>query len=797
MDVLPLSEAGLDDAPRVGRKAAVLGELLTAGYQVPEGWVIGAAALETEFGQGSPGRQRAGTLRERLGEVLTAAGGRAVAVRSSGVAEDLAGLSYAGQYESFVNLRGLDEVFEAVRACWASGFSERVAAYGGGAEGGVGVLIQVMVDAEVAGAAFSVNVVTLDPEEVVVSAVRGLGVRLMAGEVTAEEWAVTTDGRARRTSGEDEVATPGQIRQVAELARSVAARFGRPQNIEWAFHGGRLWLLQARPVTGVPDALVPHVPIPAQAPPGTSMRDPNFDRPWAPFVRSVLLPVLTAASPHLFAFSTGLRPRPVVIGGWPYANYWPDTAAQLMARMEEIADRVADGEPRRLIQRWHDGWKAESAGQIARLRSVTLPRLPDEGLVGHLDALREAFAVLHDRYFRLSGASAFLLGRLGHTCSELLGWEPGKTLELRGGLAGDHVPATALLGDLARLAAARPRVRAALEAGDHPVDPDFDAAFTAYLAEHGHRTPGFTLTEPTLAEQPEVVLGLVRAQLDAPYDVVAERARLAARRDAAVAEARTALSARGAADRERFETALADSDLSCSVRDEKSAHAVSLWALLRYAMLEAGSRLATRGALATRDDVLFLEYEETLAALQGTPPAVVELARHRGAYAWALAHPGPPVYGPPPRPVAAGPGLAEPSPGARAVMNAAEWTMSVFGAGAGAGRKDEGDTLYGVAASAGRYTGLARVITSAAEFGRLRAGEVLVCPQTTAQWAVLFPSVGALVTDRGSLLSHPAALAREYGVPAVVATGDATSVFHDGDLLVVDGSSGTVRRATS
>ncbi|MQY04583.1 PEP/pyruvate-binding domain-containing protein [Actinomadura macrotermitis] len=774
MDVLALSEIGLNDAPRTGRKAAVLGELLKAGHAIPEAWVVTADALEAAFGPGaSP--SRAAALRDRLGEVLAALGGRAVAVRSSGVAEDLPGMSYAGQYESFLNRRGVAEVFEAVRACWASGSSERVAAYrGDAAGGGVAVLVQVMVDAEIAGAAFSVNVVTHDPGEVVVSAVRGLGERLMAGQATAEEWAVR-DGEPRRTSGGREVAAPAQIRRVAELARSVASHFGTPQDIEWAFHGGRLWLLQARPVTGLPDAPVPHVPIPVQEPPGTSMRAPGFDRPWTPFVRSVFLPVFTEAAPHVFAFTTGMRPRPVVIGGWPYVNYRPDTAGQLAARLEEIAVRVADGEPRRLVERWHGEWKAGTAARIADLRAADLPRLSDKALAAHLDALREAFAVLHDRYFRLSGASAHLLGRLGSTCAELLGWEPARVLELRGGLTGDHVPATAGLGDLARLAGT----------------PEFEAAFARYVAGYGHRTTGFTLTEPTLAEQPEVLRGMIRAQLDAPYDLAAERARLAARRDAAVAAARAALAGRPG--RDRFESALADAELSAPVRDEKSFYAVSLWALLRYAALEAGTRLAARGALATRDDVLFLEYEEVLAALDGSPPSFDTVARRRGRHAWALAHPGPPLYGDPPAPY---PDMPPLSPAAQAVMRISEWTMGIFGAGARAARRD-GDALHGVAASAGRYTGTARVITGVAQFGGLRAGEVLVCPETTAQWAVLFPLAGALVTDRGSLLSHPAVIAREYGVPAVVATGTATSFFRDGDLLVVDGDTGTVRRAPS
>lgn len=78
------------------------------------------------------------------------------------------------------------------------------------------------------------------------------------------------------------------------------------------------------------------------------------------------------------------------------------------------------------------------------------------------------------------------------------------------------------------------------------------------------------------------------------------------------------------------------------------------------------------------------------------------------------------------------------------------------------------------------------------EFGKLQAGDVLVCPITSPVWSVLFPSVGALVTDTGGILSHPAIIAREYHVPAVVATGNATRLLHDGQMVSVDGTNGTL-----
>jgi pyruvate,water dikinase len=96
--------------------------------------------------------------------------------------------------------------------------------------------------------------------------------------------------------------------------------------------------------------------------------------------------------------------------------------------------------------------------------------------------------------------------------------------------------------------------------------------------------------------------------------------------------------------------------------------------------------------------------------------------------------------------------------------------------------------VTGIPASPGSYTGPVRVIRSEAEFDRLRAGEVLVCPITSPVWSVLFPSIGALVTDTGGILSHPAIIAREYGIPAVVATGNGTVTLHNGQLVTVDGT---------
>ncbi|GAA2463702.1 pyruvate, phosphate dikinase [Winogradskya humida] len=829
--ILPLSETRLDDSARVGRKSAVLADLVAAGSVVPDGFSVTTDALDACLaaappGSGEPERVRAHIMAMALPETFVAEVGAAlarlgddpVAVRSSGVAEDLAGQSFAGQYESVLNVRGLDGVLDAVRTCWASGFSERVAVYRGDGHvsAEVGVLVQRMVAADAAGVAFSCNPVTGDSDEVLISAVAGLGERLMAGEQTADEWLVR-DGRAELTAASAPGAAPAintvQALEVAELALRTAEHYGKPQDIEWAYANGELFLLQARPITTLSSVVREQIPIPIEEPAQFSTRDRNAVRPWTRLQTSLFLPVFSDAARHVFRFTTGATPKASSIGGWVYMTMPPADPATQLARIEDIAVQIRDGEPRKLVERWNTEWKPAFATRLAALREIDPVEIDDATLLAHIRDMTGFFAEVHDVYFRLTGAAVVLLGELGVAAQDVLGWNAAQTLQLRGGLVGAHMEIAIGLGELARLAAGRPAVRAILDEGDpdaaeqlRRADPEFAQALLDYREAYCHRTIGFDLTEPTLAEQPAVLLNLIRAQLDEPFDVERERAALRARLDATLAEAEPALAAAGPEARRRFEVALAGSDLGAPVRDEKVYYAVSLWALLRYSLLELGGRLTAAGLTDHAHDVLHLDLETALGALDKsfTTPENPGRSKEgadlrdavrtgRGRHTWATAHPGPAFYGPPPKPMEMGPDLPTPSAGAEYVAQLAQWSMSLWAGGPG-GESPAG-TLRGLAASAGRYTGPARVIRDVTEFGKLRRGDVLVCPETTAQWAVLFPSVGALVTDNGSILSHPAIISREYGVPAVLATGSATSTFRDGQVITVDGATGLVTLA--
>lgn len=108
--------------------------------------------------------------------------------------------------------------------------------------------------------------------------------------------------------------------------------------------------------------------------------------------------------------------------------------------------------------------------------------------------------------------------------------------------------------------------------------------------------------------------------------------------------------------------------------------------------------------------------------------------------------------------------------------------------------RGDANTVTGLLVSPGVYRGRVRVIRSAVDLSCVRAGDVLVCPTTSAAWTMVFQRAGALVTDAGSVLSHTAIVAREFGLPAVVATANATSVLKDGEEVIVDGTRGTVNR---
>jgi pyruvate,water dikinase len=282
MDVMWLGHSACHDVSMVGGKVASLSRL-AQDYRVPPGFCLTTAAFDRH--PQTPALALHAGLREILAEAYTSLAERcgiaepSVAVRSSAVDEDGRSASFAGQYETYLNVVGIDEVSAAVERCRASLSSSRVLEYGrkhglSSDSMRLAVLVQQLVPSNVSAVVFSANPVTGNANEVVINASWGLGESIVGGTVTPDTYIVGKMDMAvvsRRVSekrrmtvsaecGTREVDVPrvlrakaalddDQIREMANLAIMLQSHHGWPVDIECAYHAGRLYLLQCRPIT--------------------------------------------------------------------------------------------------------------------------------------------------------------------------------------------------------------------------------------------------------------------------------------------------------------------------------------------------------------------------------------------------------------------------------------------------------------------------------------------------------------------------------------------------------------------
>lgn len=787
----------------IGTKAATLAHLAARGFRVPDGFVITTAGCERILAAKEVPQDVWVEVLSHLDEL----GNCPVAVRSSGSAEDLPGTSYAGQYETVLAVEGPEAVADAIGRCLASASSERVRAYRGSqTRAPMAVLVQRMVPAEEAGVAFTANPVSGDPE-VLVSAVKGLGDRLVSGEATPDEWVVRGQEVSCVRSAEG-VLDEDRARQIAALATSVEQVFGSPQDLEWAIADGEVSVLQARPITALPVA--PDIEVP---PEGFWQKDSaHYPTPFTPFGASVYLPAVSEAlGPVAEEFGLLLegmdqrslggevymrmiplggkdRPAPPAWAMWLAARFVPQLRRR--ARAAEMA--ITSGLPEQILDRWEGEWRTAFAEEFGELRRVDLATLGDDALLGHLDRLKDLLRRGQHLHFRLFGPYALALYELGAICQELLGWDDIRAVSLvTGSSEASSEPGRELQVLAERIAADSSALQALTGTLSDPISrlsqsvPWAAEAFDNYLERYCHRPVTYDPGDPTLFERPEIVARLLAQQAQERPDA----GHMHVQHDA-LAQARAELAGRPEQDRARFERALA---YACRAYRQREDNIFWLdnqpCALLRYWAVEIGRRLAERGALARAGDAVFLGEPELRQSLTGSDGKDLRAlaARRSAERAWVIAHPGPPSYGKFP----GDPPDMSPLPPSLRVVNAAiaQLMQLMF---ASPTPQDSTSEIRGVPGSPGRYSGAVRVVRDETEFAKIRSGDVLVAPATSPPWSVLFVQAGAVVTDGGGVLSHTAVIAREYGIPAVLATGLATQRLCDGDVVSVDGSRGVV-----
>jgi pyruvate,water dikinase len=441
------------------------------------------------------------------------------------------------------------------------------------------------------------------------------------------------------------------------------------------------------------------------------------------------------------------------------------------------------------LREWDETFKPESRRKHEELQAVDPDGLSNEDLAAYIGRCAHHHAEMIYQHMRFTGAAILPIGDFLAHVVEWTKLPPSELLALMRGSAPVSAGAS---HELERLLAAVEQNAEAQRLLASDADPaevldqlrslegQTGAAVCAYLDLVGYRLlDGFDISGRYALELPDALLRAIVVATASGREDDADVETLIAGARAKVPEEH----------RDQFDELLAEARLMYRLRDERGVYS-DIWAsgLVRRAVLAAGRRLAESGRIHDPEhlvDAGLDEMRELLSGLDG--PSADELAeryRWRTSRTWKDAPET--LGGPPPPP----PDPSRLPPAAARVTRAMGIAMgALFGSSEA---EHEEDLLRGLAASAGVYEGPARLVGGAHEFERIVQGDVLVTQSTTEAFNILLPLLGAIITDAGGLLSHSAIVAREYGIPGVVGTREATERIADGALVRVDGTAGEV-----
>jgi pyruvate,water dikinase len=748
--------------------------------------VSSTAAALIDSGALSPDLEAA--IREAYREL----GASRVAVRSSATAEDLADASFAGQQETFLNVEGETSLLESIRRCWSSLWSPRALHYRHarqidhlGVE--IAVVVQQMVPADHAGVLFTVDPVAQRADRMLLEAAQGLGEAVVSGHTTGDIYrvrrepfsgikgegshsrapssgavALTIADRENREPGRP-VITDAHVLEVCRFGLSLEEHFGCPQDVEFAIAGGRVFLLQSRPITTLGSAEVEPIPpfpeldfLQRKSVVANQDRFPVAPKPLDQWVAMAVLPALVNTMRLLGFDVSEAHAREISLELWHEAMVSPQSRPTL--RILGVPGLVA-----RAVRRdWLAWWEGERERLIAVSRPADLTVMTDEELILRIDWTLETWSnVFVKRFEALPGLAATALLNVPVTLAVGKQRAPTVFADLLSNLRTRTSETNRALFELAqRAASAGPEVADAVRSGhterlrDSEAGRAYLAAVEDFLAEHGHReTVCIHVSAPTWRHDPPHVFRMIRGFMSVtsiPEETGAERYQ------AAVEEVEKRLRAVPGLAR-AFRATLERVRAIHTFREDSHYDLSRPLMALQSLAAEIGRRLHERGHLQSPGDVMYLTDAEVRSWLMGGAPPREEAARHirrrRATYQ---------------------------------VVNG-RWQRRRF-----AGASTVGDELRGVGASAGVVRGRARLVRDESQFDRLQPGEILVCSYTNPSWTPLFAYAAGVVTDTGGAASHAAIVAREYGIPAVMGAPGATERITDGQEILIDGSEGRV-----
>ncbi len=526
--------------------------------------------------------------------------------------------------------------------------------------------------------------------------------------------------------------------------------------------------------------------------PGTWEQDPvHFPRPMTRYFQETH-PAAFKAGTNDFARFYGLLIDGLEItyvNGFGYNQIAPTAEDQIPERLQRSEQVFAQKLWREQLREWDENRKPASVATHRELQAIDPDTLSDNELAAYLTRCRDHHAAMITQHMRFTAGAMLPTGDFLVHAGEWTGLPEADLLGLMQGSAEVSSGGSEELVHLKAAFAADAAARGVLTTEGDPAQVlaslralpgEMGSAVSAYLDLIGNRLiDGFDIAEPTAIEMPDALLRALRI-------AVLEGGPAASDIGTLTADVRAKVPAEQQAE---FDELLVEARLMYRLRDERGIYS-DIWAsgLMRRAALAAGRRLVARGRITSAEHMLDAGLDEMCALVTGDggPPAD-ELAGRAAYRARYTAKDAPPLLGDPKLPP---PDLASLPPDAARVMRAMFVTQAhLFGSSQA---ENEELVLFGLGASKGVYQGPARRVSGPSEFGRITKGDVLITESTTEAFNILLPLLGGIVTDNGGLLSHAAIVAREYGVPGVVGTREATERIADGVMVQVDGDNGEV-----
>jgi pyruvate,water dikinase len=883
--ILPLGSSDATLA-RAGGKGANLASLVGAEFVVPPGFIVttdayraflasnsleirllemarsvspddpnaletASSEIRTLFSDGTMPPEIAEAVRSAYSELaLKGEGDPPVAVRSSATAEDLPGLSFAGQQDTYLNVVGSDAVVAAVKSCWGSLWTARAMGYRARNnispdEVALAAVVQEMIPSEVSGVLFTANPLTGHRGETVIDASFGLGEAIVSGQVEPDHYVVNqremrivsrklgakalsimplpeggtehiTQERSQTQALADE-----QILDLTRTSEGVAEHFASPQDIEWAWASGRLYILQSRPITSL-------YPVPESLLLSEELRVlfslnslQGVIEPITPLGQGIF-PLLATGILRVAGVQRPGKDILIVAGGRIFADFTIPITDRRLRHLILTLMANADPGARKVALGLIDSGRIPTSERVSRrtilrlifgLRPVLfgIPKTWLRPEARRKRAIEKAERFCAQVQRDLYGANLLderltLLDRyLPHVAPKLIfhsiapvmvpglvamgivdrwltawaGAEPGAVRRLLRGLPGNPTTemdlrlwaeAKAIQSDDASRTVFQSQpadvIATAYQRGELPATAQ--TALESFLKTYGMRAVGeIDIGRPRWRDDPRSIIQTLSSfqQIHDPdlapdhvfQQAAVEAEKLAAEYVSQVRQRKGALRAR------MLSFMIRRMRLLVGMREVPKFYMIRVFDIFRSALLVSGHDLATEGKLERGEDIFFVPLDTLRVVAKGEPvdlKAVV--ARERQDYERELAR--------------------------RQIPRLLLSTGEVFYEGISESGTND---LVGEGVSPGMVEGKVRVVLDPRGV-RLEYGEILVCPATDPGWTPLFLSAGGLVMELGGMITHGSVVAREYGIPAVVGVHEATKRLQNGQIVRVDGSAGRI-----